>query len=118
MKSIRICAALLVAAIAVPAFGQVSLYIGSAPPALRYERRGPIPGPGFVWAEGYWAPNGHRYRWMAGHWERAPYEGAYWSHPHYDHYQEGWQMHEGHWDHEDHDNGHWRDHHDEEGDHH
>jgi hypothetical protein len=53
MKSIRICAALLAAAIAVPAFGQVSLYIGSPPPALRYERRGAAPGPGFVWTEGY-----------------------------------------------------------------
>jgi hypothetical protein len=35
---------------------------------------------------------------------------AYWTHPHYDHYREGWQCHEGHWDHEDHDNRHWRDH--------
>jgi hypothetical protein len=37
-------------------------------------------------------------------------QGAYWTHPHYDHYREGWQWHEGHWDRENHDNGHWRDH--------
>jgi hypothetical protein len=35
--------------------------------------------------------------------DRPPYEGAYWSHPHYDHYSEGWEMHEGHWDHDGHD---------------
>ncbi len=42
-----------------------------------------------------------------------------WSHPHYDHYDHGWQMHEGHWDREDHgdhhdfghDRGHDRDRH-------
>ncbi len=110
MKSLRICSALLTVALAVPAFGQVSVYIGTPPPPLRYERRGPIPAPGFVWVEGYWSPYGHHYRWVAGRWERPPYEGAYWSHPHYDHYREGWQLHQGHWDRENHDNGHWRDH--------
>ena len=116
MKSMRICAALLAAAIAVPAFGQVSVYIGTPPPALRYERRGPIRVRVlFGWKDmgALWAPLSLGY----GPMERPPYEGAYWNHPHYDHYREGWQLHEGHWDHEDHDNGHWRDHHDE-GDHH
>ena len=47
MKSLRICSALLTIAFAVPAFGQVSVYIGTPPPPIRYERRGPIPGPGF-----------------------------------------------------------------------
>ena len=107
MKSTRICVALLTAALAVPAFSQVSVYIGTPPPPLRYERRGPPPGAGFVWVSGYWAPNGHHYRWVPGRWERAPFEGAYWSHPHYDHYQQGWEMHEGHWDHEDHESHHW-----------
>jgi hypothetical protein len=110
MKSLRICAALLTGAIAVPAFGQVSVYVGGPPPPIRYERRVAAPGPDYIWQEGYWAPQGRHYKWVRGHWERRPYEGAYWSHPHYDHYEQGWQMHEGHWDREDHDNGHWRDH--------
>src|ERR1700722_9633429 len=67
---------------------------------------GRLPGPGFVWMEGYWAPAGRHYRWVRGHWERPPFEGAYWTHPHYDHYREGWQLHEGHWDREDHDSHH------------
>jgi hypothetical protein len=100
----------LAAAVAVPSFAQVSIYIGTPPPPIRYEAPPPAPGPNFVWIEGYWAPQGHHYKWVAGRWDRAPYPGAYWVHPHYDHYDEGWQMHEGYWSHENHDNGHWKDH--------
>jgi hypothetical protein len=110
MKLNFVCAALLATAISSSSSAQVSIYIGSAPPPIRYEERGAMPGPGYTWIEGYWAPNGHRYSWVQGRWERPPYEGAYWSHPHYDHYREGWQLHEGHWDHEDHENGHGQNH--------
>jgi len=109
--------AVLATAITAPSSAQVSVYIGVPPPAIRYEEPPPVPGPGFIWVEGYWRPFGHHYRWMKGHWDRPPYEGAYWSHPHYDHYREGWEMHEGHWDHEDHDNG-YRRHHGRSRDHH
>jgi hypothetical protein len=114
MKLNWICGVLFAIALTIPASAQISVYIGSAPPPLRYEQRGPIPGPGYVWVEGYWAPDGRHYRWVAGRWERPPYEGAYWSHPHYDHYREGWRLHEGHWDHENHDGdrGHDDEHHD------
>ena len=101
---------LLAGAIASPSSAQISVYIGSPPPAIAYEEPGPPPDAGFVWIEGYWRPVGHHYKWVRGHWEHPPFEGAYWTHPHYDHYREGWEWHEGHWDHEDHDNDHWRDH--------
>ena len=113
MKLSFIYALLLAAAIVTPSAAQVSVYIGSAPPPLRMETRGSMPGPGYAWVEGYWVPNGRHYRWVQGRWDRPPYEGAHWNHAHYDHYQQGWQLHEGHWDHEDHDNGHGEDHHDE-----
>ena len=100
---------LFAAALSIPASAQISVYIGTAPPPFRYEQRGPLPGPGYTWVAGYWAPHGHHYRWVAGRWDRPPYEGAYWNHPHYDHYRRGWQFHEGHWDHEDHDRDHGRD---------
>jgi hypothetical protein len=103
MKLTWIYGVLFAIVLTIPASAQISVYIGSAPPPLRYERRAPIPAPGYVWIEGYWAPDGHHYRWVAGHWELPPYEGAYWYHPHYDHYREGWRWHEGHWDREDHD---------------
>jgi WXXGXW repeat (2 copies) len=102
---------LVAATLVSPAFGQVGIYIGQAPPPMRYEARPPMPGPGYAWIDGYWGVRGGRYVWTGGRWDRPPYPGAYWSHPHYDHYQQGWQVHEGHWDHEDH-GDHHDDHHD------
>jgi hypothetical protein len=90
------------AMMAVPAFSQVGIYIGQAPPPVRYEVVTRSPGEGYSWIGGYWGYNGGRYTWVQGRWEKQPYAGAYWSHPHYDHYKQGWQIHEGHWDHEDH----------------
>src|SRR6266436_10124444 len=78
--------ALLATAIVAPSSAQISVYIGTPPPPIRYEEYGPTPGPDFVWVDGYWEPVGHRYRWVRGRWDRPPYQGAYWSHPHYDHY--------------------------------
>jgi WXXGXW repeat (2 copies) len=95
-------AAILSMSVAAPAWSQVHVYIGTPPPPIRYENRPPFPGEGFVWVDGYWGTVGNRYQWVSGRWDRPPYAGAYWSHPHYDHYDRGWQVHEGHWDHEDH----------------
>jgi hypothetical protein len=102
-----------VALAAVPASAQVSfgVRIGTPPPPLRYENRPPMPGPGFVWAEGYYEPYNGAYRWHPGYWNRAPYAGASYVHPHWDHYPDGWHMHEGYWAHEDHDNHYWDNHH-------
>jgi len=69
-----------------------------------------MPGPGYVWAEGYWNWDRGRYVWVPGAWRQAPYAGAYWTHPHWDHYSDGWHYHEGHWDREDHDDHHDWDH--------
>lgn len=93
---------LLAASLTVSASAQVSVYIRSGPPPIRFEERGSAPGPGYAWVDGYWAPNGRHYQWVSGRWDRPPYEGAYWNHPHYDHQRQGWQLHEGHWDHDDH----------------
>ena len=68
--------ALLTAAIIAPSSAQISVFIGTPPPPIRYEERGPIPGPGFVWMEGYWAPDGRHYKWVRGRWDRPPFEGA------------------------------------------
>jgi hypothetical protein len=102
MKAKWVAGALVAASLAAPAFGQIGIYIGRNPPPLRYERRPPPPGEGYAWQDGYWGQQGNGYVWIGGRWQQPPYAGAYWSHPHYDHYQEGWRMHEGHWDREDH----------------
>ena len=85
-----------------PAVSQVGIYIGRTPPPLRYEVPPPTPGPDYLWNEGYWNWSNNQYVWVPGRWARPPYAGAYWEHPHYDHYDRGCQFHEGHWDHEDH----------------
>ena len=64
---------LFATALTIAASAQVAVYIRSAPPPLRVEVRGPLPGPGYAWVEGYWAPNGRHYRWVAGRWDRPPY---------------------------------------------
>ncbi len=96
LASLAIAATL---AIAPAAHAQVSfgIAIGHEPPPLRYEARPPIPGPGYVWTDGYYEPFNGQYRWHGGYWQRPPYEGAYYVHPHWDHYPDGWHQHEGYW---------------------
>ena len=79
MKRTLTLAALILAGAAaapLPSFAQsnVSLYIGSAPPAPLYERV-PAARHGYVWAPGYWNWNGHRHVWAPGYWiaERPGY---------------------------------------------
>ncbi len=38
------------------------------PPVVEYV---PVAVPGYVWAPGYWAWNGHRYYWSSGAWQRV-----------------------------------------------
>jgi WXXGXW repeat (2 copies) len=102
MKTKWLASLILASAVSAPAFAQVGIYIRHEPPPLRYEVRSAMPGPGYAWVDGYWNWYGGRYVWAPGVWRRPPYAGAYWTHPHYDHYDRGWAYHEGHWDHEDH----------------
>jgi hypothetical protein len=97
MKDGCLVALFLGMALTVSAPAQVSVYIGVAPPP---------PVLGMIWVGGFWTPQGHHYRWVPGRYEQPPYPGASWSHPHYDHYREGWRYDEGYWGHEDHDHGH------------
>ncbi len=77
LKTTWIAAAVTTAALAVPAFGQVGIYIGRTPPPLRYEARPPMPGEGYAWVDGYWNWGGSRYVWVPGVWNRPTYAGAY-----------------------------------------
>jgi hypothetical protein len=61
-------------------------YVAQAPPAPMYGpgyRRPPMPGPGFVWVDGYWSWMRGRYVWVGGYWTRPPYVGSYWVAPRY-----------------------------------
>jgi hypothetical protein len=117
MKSKWLLGFVVASALSAPAFGQIQIYIGTPPPPVRYEVVPPIPGNGYMWMAGFWEPYGHRYRWVPGRYERAPYPGAYWTPARYERDDKGWKLHKGYWvhrgnphfegdDHHGHGNGH------------
>jgi hypothetical protein len=95
---------------------QVSVGIEfGAPPPPRVIRVRPVqPGPEFLWVDGYWYPDGHRYRWHNGYWTRPPYGGARWIGPRHEggrYYAGYWDGDHGRFDHDHHwDRNHDRDH--------
>ena len=64
--------------------------VGAAVPAGYYDR-GPSPGLGFTWIDGYYYPSGGHYAWRQGYWTRPPHRGAVWVAPRWErgHYHEG-----------------------------
>ena len=97
----RLALLAIVVALAWPlgAAAQVNLEItiGTPPPPVRVEVV-PAPRPGYVWAPGYWAWDGHRHVWYRGHWEAERrdqhYIAAHWvDGPH------GWHFAPAHWEH-------------------
>ena len=69
MKLKWIVGLLFSTALALPSSAQIAVYIGHPLPRVRYEHRGPYPGEGYAWVNGYWAPQGGRYQWVAGRWD-------------------------------------------------
>jgi len=60
--------------------------VRTAPPPPMYAhryRRPPMPGPGFVWVDGYWSWMRGSYVWVAGYWTRPPFIGGFWVAPRY-----------------------------------
>ena len=72
----------------------VGITIGAPPPPRVLKVRPVTPGPDFVWVDGYWFADGHRWRWHEGYWTRVPYAGAHWVAPRY----EGGKFFVGYWD--------------------
>lgn len=72
---------LVLAAIALPRTGeaQVSVSITVAPPPLPVYVQPAIPGPGWIWAPGYWAWGPYGYYWVPGTWVRPPRVGLLWT---------------------------------------
>ncbi|MBU6507516.1 MAG: YXWGXW repeat-containing protein [Alphaproteobacteria bacterium] len=72
---------LVFAAVAMPRAGeaQVSVSITVAPPPLPVYVQPAIPGPGWIWAPGYWAWSPYGYYWVPGTWVRPPRVGFLWT---------------------------------------
>jgi hypothetical protein len=82
VQTLAISALLLVPASAARAQVSFGITIGT-PPAARAYRVPPQPGPGYDFVEGYWYPEGSKYKWHDGYWTRPPYQGAYWVAPYH-----------------------------------
>jgi len=72
-------------------------YASFGPPPPRYGVVGVAPGPGYVWADGYWDWRGGNWAWVGGHWMHPPRSGAVWVAPRW--HQEGhrWRRERGYW---------------------
>lgn len=110
MKTKWLLSGILAASSFAPAFGQVSIYIGTPPPPIRYEVPPPMPAVGYAWVPGYWAPYQGRYVWAPGRWSRPPYYGAAWREGGWDRDDRGWRYRRGYWGRRDDDDGHGRGH--------
>src|ERR1700681_2279561 len=83
LQTLAISALLLAPASTAHAQISFGIRIGE-PPAPRAYRVPRPPRPDYEWVEGFWYPEGSRYKWHDGYWTRPPYEGAYWVAPYYD----------------------------------
>jgi hypothetical protein len=68
-----------------------------APPALRVETVVERPGPGYVWARGYWDWDGDSWAWVPGTWVTAPVRSATWVPASYRRVSGGWEYVPAHW---------------------
>lgn len=68
------------------------------PPRVHSERRGPAPGRGYIWVNGYQRWDGRGYAWTPGRWERPPRSNARWQQHRWQKRRGGeWVFQEGHW---------------------
>jgi hypothetical protein len=70
------------------------------PPALRHERRSARPGSDYIWVGGFWHPDGGRWGWVPGRWDRPAVANAYWIPARYIRTSRGTIYEPGHWSHQ------------------
>ncbi len=80
-------------------FGQISLAISFAPPALPLYEQPPCPDEGYLWTPGYWAwdPDYEDYYWVPGTWVLAPEPGYLWTPPYWAWGDGGFVFYDGYW---------------------
>ena len=76
--------------------GEVS--VASAPPPLPSYEQPPVPGPGYLWAPGYWAYGVEAgYYWVPGTWVRPPAVGVLWTPGYWGWGESAFIFHRGYW---------------------
>ncbi|MGA3044528.1 MAG: hypothetical protein ABSF54_27460 [Bryobacteraceae bacterium] len=73
------------------------VYVRVPPPPARYGVVGYAPGPGFVWADGYWDWRGGNWFWVGGTWMRPPRPGVVWVAPRWVPYGHRYRFVRGYW---------------------
>jgi hypothetical protein len=76
VRNVLLCVMIAVGSAAMPAAAQITINIGVAPPAPRYEVV-PAPRSGYAWAPGYWRWENERHVWRNGRWLEAR-SGSHW----------------------------------------
>lgn len=67
------------------------------PAAAYYGPYGAAPGPGYIWAEGFYDLRGRNWVWERGHWARPPRGRSAWVPPRWERRSHGWSRREGYW---------------------
>ena len=80
-----------------PTLASAQVYVRVRPPAPVYERRGPLPGRGYVWHPGYQRWDGARYVWVPGSYVIAPRPRARWVPGGWVYSRHGYRWREGYW---------------------
>lgn len=80
-----------------PAGGVLLTEAPSPPPPLPVYNQPPCPGQDYMWTPGNWAYGEYGYYWVPGAWVLAPYVGALWTPPYWDHYGGHYRWHHGYW---------------------
>ena len=81
-----------------PASAAVRIYVNAPPPPRIVEVRPAIPGPRYIWVDGYHTWNGSAYVWTPGRWEQPPRRRAHWVSGHWRHAgRRGYYWVPGHW---------------------
>jgi hypothetical protein len=76
--------------------GYVSARFGPPPPP-RYGAIGVAPGPGYIWADGFWDLRGGRWVWAPGRWTRPPRGRRVWVAPQWREDHGRYHYHRGEW---------------------
>ena len=72
-------------------------YATVPPPPIRVETYGPVPGPGYIWIQGYWGYRDNGYFWVPGRWNRPPLGRHEWRPGYWEDQGGRHRWHEGQW---------------------
>ena len=92
-----LCFALLMMLLSVASFGQISISVSYAPPALPEYEQPLVPGDGYLWVPGYWAYADDDYYWVPGTWVMPPEPGLLWTPGYWSWSDSGYAFNDGYW---------------------